>query len=73
MSETVSSSIIEEIGEAAGRVWRALSENGPLTMAKLLKKVDEPRDTVLQALGWLAREEKINITEERRNRVIALR
>ena len=73
MAETVSSSIIEEIGDTAGRVWRALSENGPLTMAKLLKKVDEPRDTVLQALGWLAREEKIKITEERRNRVIALR
>ena len=73
MAETVSISIVEEIGETAGAVWRTLNESGPLTMAKLLKKVDEPRDTVLQALGWLAREEKIKITEERRNRVIALR
>ncbi|MGD0896890.1 MAG: winged helix-turn-helix domain-containing protein [Thermoguttaceae bacterium] len=73
MADTVSTSIIEEIGETAGVVWRVLSDNGPLTLAKLLKKVDQPRDTVLEALGWLAREDKITITEDRRNRVIALR
>jgi len=42
----------------AGVVWSTLSENGTMTMAKLVKAVGEPRDTVMQALGWLAREDK---------------
>jgi hypothetical protein len=73
MAKTVARPVIEEIGETAGMVWQALSENGPLTMTKLFKKVEQPRDTVLQALGWLAREGKIAISDERRTRVVALR
>jgi len=73
MTQTVSHSIVEEIGETAGAVWKALTDHGPLTVAKLLKKVEQPRDTVMQALGWLAREDKITITDERRNRIVALR
>jgi hypothetical protein len=61
------------IGEAAGLVWKLLSTNGPMTVAKLVKAADQPRDTVMQAIGWLAREDKLNITDERRGRVISLR
>lgn len=61
------------IGETAGVVWGILSQKGPLTMAKLVKAVGEPRDTTMQALGWLAREDKINIAEEGRSRVVSLR
>jgi hypothetical protein len=72
--DTVStSSCVAEIGEVAGIVWRILSEGGPMTMAKLVKAVGEPRDSVMQALGWLAREDKINIEEEGRSRVVSLR
>jgi hypothetical protein len=70
---TPSVSCIAAIGEMAGVVWSTLSENGPMTMAKLIKAVDEPRDTVMQALGWLAREDKIDIVEEGRTRVVSLR
>jgi DNA-binding transcriptional ArsR family regulator len=61
------------IGETAGVVWQVLSKNGPMTIAKLVKAVDEPRDTVMQALGWLAREDKVCIEEEGRGRVVSLR
>ena len=61
------------IGDTAGVVWKVLSKDGPLTMAKLVKAVGEPRDTVMQALGWLARENKICIEEEGRSRVVSLR
>ena len=61
------------IGETAGEVWRILAEKGPLSMAKLVKAVGEPRDTVMQALGWLAREDKISIEEEGRSRIVSLR
>jgi hypothetical protein len=65
-------SCVPHIGEIAGSIWRVLSDNGPLSMAKLVKAVGEPRDTVMQGLGWLAREGKISIDEEGRNRVVSL-
>ena len=61
------------IGETAGVVWNTLVQNGPLSMAKLVKAVGEPRDTTMQALGWLAREGKICIDEEGRSRIVSLR
>jgi DNA-binding transcriptional ArsR family regulator len=64
---------VAHIGETAGVVWRVLAEDGPLSMAKLVKAVGEPRDTVMQALGWLAREDKVTIEEEGRSRVVSLR
>jgi hypothetical protein len=66
-------SCVASIGEVAGVVWQVLSENGPMTMAKLVKAVGEPRDTVMQALGWLAREDKISLVEEGHSRVVSLR
>jgi len=65
-------SCVANIGDTAGTVWKILSEDGPLSMARLVKAVGEPRDTVMQALGWLAREEKISIEEEGRSRIVSL-
>jgi hypothetical protein len=45
----------------------------PLTIAKLVKEIDAPRDVVMQGLGWLAREGKVNIEEEARTRVVSLK
>lgn len=61
------------IGDAAGRVWRHLRDTGPVTMTKLAKEMDIPRDLVMQAVGWLAREEKIDIEEDARSKTISLR
>jgi Winged helix-turn-helix domain (DUF2582) len=75
MTTTMTSlaSCVASIGEMAGVVWCTLSENGPMTMAKLVKAVGEPRDEVMLALGWLAREDKIDIVEDGRSRVVSLR
>jgi len=66
-------SLVAHIGDTSGLVWNILTERGPLSMAKLVKAVGEPRDTVMQALGWLARENKIIIEEEGRSRIVSLR
>jgi Winged helix-turn-helix domain (DUF2582) len=63
---------VAQIGETAGDIWRALAEKGPLTTARLVKEIDAPRDVVMQALGWLAREHKIDI-EDGRSRTVSLR
>jgi hypothetical protein len=73
MATAPSISHVAQIGETAGVVWSILHENGPLSMAKLVKAVGGPRDVVMQALGWLAREGKIWIEEDGRSRVISLR
>ncbi len=65
-------SYVELIGEAAGDVWHTLEEDGPMSVTKLGKKVAAPRDIVLQAIGWLARENKVAIEESGRTKVISL-
>ncbi|MBI3864981.1 MAG: winged helix-turn-helix domain-containing protein [Planctomycetia bacterium] len=63
---------LENIGAAAGLVWHYLDENGPVTLSKLAKEIDAPRDQVMQGVGWLAREGKIRFEETPRSKVIAL-
>ncbi|NOY41374.1 MAG: hypothetical protein GXP26_06005 [Planctomycetes bacterium] len=63
---------IYRIGDTAGQVWNLLYEDGPMKITQLVKQIDAPRDTVMQAIGWLAREEKIQIDEQSRSRVISL-
>lgn len=55
-----------EVGETAGKVWRALSSDGPQTVVQLKKKVNGESDLLNFALGWLAREDKIEITPEKK-------
>ncbi|MGA2616250.1 MAG: winged helix-turn-helix domain-containing protein [Thermoguttaceae bacterium] len=71
--KTVPASIVLHVGETAGAVWGTLSQKGPLTFAKLVQAVGEPRDTVMQAIGWLAREDKIDISERKRVQVVSLK
>ncbi|MFH1361792.1 MAG: winged helix-turn-helix domain-containing protein [bacterium] len=49
----------EHIGEAAGKLWRALGERGEINLATLPKLVKEKNEVTFQALGWLAHEGKI--------------
>ncbi|HEY1599659.1 MAG TPA: winged helix-turn-helix domain-containing protein [Pirellulales bacterium] len=63
---------VGQIGETAGAIWRAIAEQGPMSVSRLVKEIDAPRDIVMQALGWLAREDKIDI-EDGRSRVVSLR
>lgn len=51
---------LQKIGEAAGLVWRALEGKGEgMTPTQLKNKTVLNADLLHQALGWLAREDKI--------------
>ena len=53
---------IESIfGVKAGIVWDTLNENGPCTIADLVKTTSLSREEVHGALGWLGRENKISV------------
>ena len=69
---TVTTSYTSQIGETAGIVWNYLNENGSISLTKLVKQIDAPRDLVMQAIGWLAREGKIDIEEAGRAKTISL-
>jgi hypothetical protein len=63
----------EMIGNTAGEVWRVLSERGGQTLAGLKKSVDAPDDQVMLAVGWLAREEKLEFETNGRTVTVSLR
>jgi xanthine dehydrogenase molybdopterin-binding subunit B len=73
MATASSTSYLAEIGETAGEIWKVLSENGPSNFAQLVKAVGQPRDIVMQAIGWLAREDKLVFQENGRKRTVALK
>jgi hypothetical protein len=73
MSTAGSSSMTATIGETAGVVWHALKDHGPLSLAKLVEHSGRNRDLVMQAIGWLAREDKIGVAETKRGKVVSLK
>lgn len=54
------------IGEAAGKVWKALGTKGKVALTTLPKVLEEDGALVNQAIGWLARESKIEFEKEGR-------
>lgn len=62
-----------QVGETAGRVWQALSDDGPQTLAQLKQKLNGSSELVSLAIGWLAREDKVEIAEDKKNLKIRLK
>ena len=62
----------ESIGQAAGDVWKVLSERGGQTIAGLKKALDAPDELVMSAIGWLAREDKLAFETSGRSVTVSL-
>jgi len=62
----------EKIGETAGTIWTILKERDEVSISSLPKILNETSSTVNQALGWLAREGKIDYRQEGRKTLISL-
>lgn len=73
MGTATSTRCTEQIGETAGRIWHYLNDHGPTSLTRLMKEVDAPRDLLMQGVGWLAREDKVEIEEKNRARTIRLK
>ncbi len=63
----------EEIGKTAGAIWDALNTRGELSLSELKKAVKGKEPTFDWAIGWLAREDQIVITPEKRSFCIRLK
>jgi hypothetical protein len=58
--------MIQPIGDTAGKVWRLLNENGEASLNQLKRGVKADPNLILQAIGWLAREDKLRIEKNGR-------
>jgi hypothetical protein len=65
--------MINNIGETAGLIYRALESGGKLTIAKIKKEVEADSFIFYAAIGWLAREGKIEISKSGRSIVLSLK
>ena len=54
-----------QIGEAAGRIWPYLAEQGEVTLRQLQRGTTLPERLVLMGVGCLAREDNLGFVQER--------
>jgi hypothetical protein len=62
----------EKVIETAGKAWRVLGERGESDIPELARLLREREDVVNQAIGWLAREDKISYSLKRNRTFISL-
>jgi len=52
---------VQDIGETAGKVWNLLQRNGKASLPTVERGVQSPKSVVHMAIGWLAREGKVEL------------
>jgi hypothetical protein len=63
----------EQIGHVAGDLWHLLDKDGGQSLASIKKAANAPDELILAAIGWLAREDKLDFTTSGRTLKISLR
>ncbi|MDZ7796042.1 MAG: winged helix-turn-helix domain-containing protein [Candidatus Marinimicrobia bacterium] len=51
------------VGSIAGKIWKTLNNNGAMTVNALTKELKENSNLVMMGLGWLLREDKLEISK----------
>ena len=65
--------MLELIGKTAGQVWESLTKEGEMSLPQLRKAVDADDFLLNSAIGWLAREEKLQVTKKGNSIKISLK
>ena len=63
----------EMVGEYAGLIWRALEGKNALSQKEIKKATKLKDNEFYLGLGWLLREDKINVTEGEEENYYALK
>jgi len=53
--------MLSEIGDAAGKVWQFLDTNGPSSVTKITTETGLGKNDIQRAIGWLAKEDKLEV------------
>ena len=62
----------QKIGELAGDIWSYLEVEGKSSVSSVCRSVDAPRSKVNMAIGWLAREGKLEFSDLGRGQGVRL-
>lgn len=62
-----------EIGAAAGKIWKFLDKHGPTSVAKVATETGLAKNDAQRAIGWLAKEDKLNIEMKGRVETLSLK
>ncbi|MDR1327386.1 MAG: winged helix-turn-helix domain-containing protein [Heliobacteriaceae bacterium] len=54
----------DQIGYSAGQIYNYLSNNGEVSFSKIKKELDLSSNFADLGLGWLAREDKVEISKK---------
>jgi RecB family endonuclease NucS len=65
--------MIDAIGETAGKVWKFLKQHDEANLNQIKKNVKADPNLILQAIGWLAREDKLIVGKKDRYITYALK
>jgi hypothetical protein len=60
------------IGEMSGRVWKVLGEKEAVAVSRLPQLLKEKGEVVYQALGWLAKEDKLEFHKKEGKTFVSL-
>lgn len=63
----------DTIGNAAGKIWEYLDKNGATSVSKITKETGLNKNETQRAIGWLAKEDKLNIEMEGRTELLSLK
>jgi len=69
----VPDSVYLRVGQVAANVWHVLQRDGPQSLAQLQQKVTRDLPLLQDALGWLARAEKVVIIHQQQTLRVLLK
>ena len=61
------------IGDAAGKVWEYLDQNGSASVTKITNETGISKNDVQRAIGWLLKEDKLTIEVVGRTETVSLK
>lgn len=65
--------MIEPISDAAGAIWHFLDKNGEASVNKVTTETGLSKNDIQRGIGWLAREDKLNIELKGRVETLSLK
>ena len=61
------------IGDAAGKVWGYLDQNGSASVTKITNETGISKNDIQRAIGWLLKEDKLSIEVVGRTETLSLK
>ena len=65
--------MLNTIGDAAGKVWQYLDQNGTASVTKITSETEISKNYMQRAIGWLLKEDKLSIEVKGRIETLSLK